>query len=161
MLTQVGDRIGEAHALYCRGELYRLERNTAEAQNHFERALTLYRRTGDYTGEGLVRLVMSDGYRKMQRPNEAREMALEAAQRFKLAGRRVGASALIAGRGDVRRCRVRFDWGRANGNTARNLFVETGDKDSESRLMIGLGEMERIVGNVDEARNLFDRVLAQ
>src|SRR3546814_9548239 len=83
LLTQVGDRIGEAHALYGRGELYRQERNPAEAQNRFERALTLYRRTGDYVGEALVRLVMSDGYRKMQRPTEAREMALEAAQRFK------------------------------------------------------------------------------
>src|SRR3546814_838321 len=73
LLTQVGDRIGEAHALYVRGELYRQERNPAAAQNRFERALTLYRRTGEYVGEALVRLVMSDGYRKMQRPTEARE----------------------------------------------------------------------------------------
>src|SRR3546814_9666616 len=74
---------------------------------------------------------MSAGYRKMQRPTEAREMALEAAQRFKQAGRRLGSSVLIAGRGDTRRCRIRFDWGRANGNIARNLFIEAGDRSEE------------------------------
>src|SRR3546814_15034529 len=80
---------------------------------------------------------MSDGYRKMQRPTEAREMALEAAQRFKQAGRRLGSSVLIAGRGDTRRCRTRFDWGRANGHIARNLFTAAGDKDQQPPMKIG------------------------
>src|SRR3546814_14175537 len=104
---------------------------------------------------------MSAGYRKTRLPTEAREMALEAAQRFKQAGRRLGSSVLIAGRGDTRRCRIRFDWGRANGNIARNLFIEAGDKDNDSRLMIGLGEMERMFGSIAEARMPFERGVGQ
>ena len=73
----------------------RAQRQIGEAQNRFERAISNYRRTGDYLGEGLVRIVIADLYRRMQRPNEAREMVLEGIDRFKQAGRRVGVSELI------------------------------------------------------------------
>lgn len=161
VLSQVGDRIGEAHAMNCRGELNRSQRQDAEAQNRFERAISNYRRTGDLLGEGMVRIAIADVYRKMRHPNEAREMVMEGITRFKKAGQRVGVSELIAGRGDIKRARIRFDWARANGQIARNLFIESGERDSEARVQIGMGEMERLAGNLNEAKTLFERAAAQ
>src|SRR6185436_11722070 len=80
-----------------------------------------------------------------------------AVEQFKIAGRRFGEGELLSGRGDLRRATLRFAGARTSAAQCTTMFIEAKDKPGEARVHIGIAELERLIGNLNEARSQYEK----
>jgi tetratricopeptide (TPR) repeat protein len=156
---QAGDRVGKAHALISLGTAYMQMGRYQPAADHFEPALTLFRRTGDRTGEARALCNLGVVAGRLGRFGTATQYLRQGRALFRVTGDRVGEARVLVILGDIQERTGRYDRAVEHLEQALRMFRQAGDRIGEAWALADLGLVEDRLRRYRPAADHLDQAL--
>jgi DNA-binding SARP family transcriptional activator/tetratricopeptide (TPR) repeat protein len=131
----------------------------AEADVHCQRAIDLYRRSGDLIGQANTHNHLGMLAAQRGRPAEAREQAQQALALFQAAGHRFGEAKALNAVGWCYTLLGEHEQAIVHCGRALVLFQELGDRETEAAAWNSLGHAHHHLGRFADAVDCFERAL--
>jgi tetratricopeptide (TPR) repeat protein len=157
---EIGDRRGEGNALGNLGLAYADLRDARQAIGYYEQALAIEREIGDRRGEANDLMNTGNAYHSLGEPRRAIEFHKQALAIFRGIGDRRGEGNALGNLGNayylLREVRL------AIGYHEQQLVIvrEIGDRRGEGNALANLGWARKRLGDLTEARRLWQEALA-
>jgi tetratricopeptide (TPR) repeat protein len=153
------DTAAEAMVREQLGVAYWMANRDTEAAHHNQRALALYRQSGDAQGQGAVLGMLGRIAARAGRYPEALRQFAASLDLLRQAGDRVEEAHVLNSTAILRYRRGEVEEASAAFGAALVLFRAVGDGRSEARVLDNVGYIELSAGRFGEALELFERAL--
>jgi tetratricopeptide (TPR) repeat protein len=154
-----GDREAQAAAHRGVGRAFTRMARYAEAQAHYDQALTLYAELGDRIGEAHTRRNLALAYGLQERPADALHHAERALALYRLAGNRAGEANTLNNVGWYHARLGEYDIALDRCGAALRMLEELGDRSGQAHSWDSLGYVRHHLGDHAEAVRCFRRAL--
>ncbi|MGW1554218.1 ATP-binding protein [Streptomyces sp. NPDC002346] len=155
----IGDRLGQANALWNLGRLRRLTNEYPAAADLAEQALALYRELGNRLGEAHALQSLSRVRYLTGQYETATDLAEQAQMLYRELGDRLGEAQALRSLGVIRRLTGDYESAADLTEQALTLHQELGDHLGEAHLFRSLGVIRRLTGDYESAADLAEQAL--
>ncbi len=160
LARHLGNRQGEAGALWGLGEVGRLVGEYSEAREYYTQALTLARQLGFRRGEVDALWGLGEVERLVGACGQAREYHTQSLSLARHLGYRCAEADALWGLGQVERLVAEFGRAREYHTQALTIARHLGYRRAEADGLWALGQVERLVGEYRQAREYYTQALA-
>ncbi|GAB2864082.1 AfsR/SARP family transcriptional regulator [Lentzea nigeriaca] len=156
----LGDEPGRARALLELGRSHARAGAYGEADEHYRRALRLYRRLGDLVGEARTLHALGNNEGRVRRNHDALASYGLALTLSRQAGDRAQEAVELASIGQVQHSLGRHEEALAQYRRAAAIYEEIGERVGQGRILNDLGTALQSYGRLEEAHDHHRRALA-